>query len=117
MSMRMVTKLNLAYNPRHPSIPEESFVKLEWTDDFYQGGAAEKILQDAPKRRGHYVTTHCFIGPNHAGCKKTQRCSVTGVLDLDKQNTVEASIFELVFVAMPSNSSKACETSEFWSTG
>jgi len=70
---------------------------------------AQDLHGNAPKPRGRYVTTHCFVDANHAGDKKTRK-SVTGILIFvnsapitfysKKQNTVEASTFGAEFVAM-----------------
>ena len=105
--LRQFPKRKICMDPRYPDIPEESFTKHDWYD-FYRD-AKEKIPPDAPKPRGRYVTTHCFVDANHAGCKKTRK-SVTGVLIFinkapvifysKKQNTVEVSTFGAEFVAM-----------------
>ena len=105
--LKRVPKRKLCLDPRYPNIAEDSFAEYDW-EDFYRG-AKEKIPHDAPKPRGRYVTTHCFVDANHAGCKKTRK-SVTGVIIFvnsapvivysKKQNTVEASTFGAEFVAL-----------------
>lgn len=100
-------KKTLAFDPQHPNIDETRFVKYDW-HDFYRG-AQEAIPGDAPKPRGNYVSTHCFVDADHAGNRVTRR-SQTGILLFlnrapiiwysKRQNTVETSTFGSEFVAM-----------------
>jgi hypothetical protein len=100
-------KKTLAFDPQHPDIDENRFVKCDW-HDFYRG-AKEPIPGDAPEPRGNVVSTHCFVDADHAGNLVTRR-SQTGILLFvnrapiiwysKRQNTVETSTFGSEFVAM-----------------
>jgi hypothetical protein len=100
-------KRTLAFDPHHPDIDENRFVKHDW-HDFYRG-AKEPIPGDAPEPRGNVVSTHCFVDADHAGNLVTRR-SQTGILLFvnrapiiwysKRQNTVETSTFGSEFVAM-----------------
>ena len=73
------------------------------------GSAAETILHNVPEMRGKSVTTSCFFGADHAGCRVMQR-SYTGVIIYinraptiwcsKQQNTVKTSTFGSEFVVM-----------------
>jgi hypothetical protein len=100
-------KKTLAFDPHHPDIDENRFVKCDW-HDFYRG-AKEPIPGDAPEPRGNIVSTHCFVDADHAGNLITRR-SQTGILLFlnrapiiwysKRQNTVETSTFGSEFVAL-----------------
>lgn len=70
--LKQVPKRKICLDPCYPNIPEESFVKHDWYD-FYRD-AKETIPSDAPKPRGQYVTTHCFVNANHADEEIGHRC-------------------------------------------
>ena len=70
-------KRTLAFDPHHPDINEERFIKCD-SHDFYRG-AKESTPGDAPEARGNVVSTHCFVNADHAGNRVTRR-SQTGIL-------------------------------------
>ena len=105
--MKSKPKWTLAFDPQHPDISKDRFVKYDW-QDFYRD-AKEAIPGDAPPPRGKVVSTHCFVDADHAGNRVTRR-SQTGILIFvnkapiiwysKRQNTVETSTFGSEFVAM-----------------
>ena len=105
--MKAKPKWTLAFDPHHPDINENCFVKCNW-HDFYQG-AKEPIPGDAPELHGNVVSTHCFVDVDHVGNLVTC-CSRTGILIFVNrapiiwyskcQNTVKTSTFGSKFVAM-----------------
>ena len=100
-------KKTIAFDPRHPVISEERFVKHDWYD-FYRD-AVEPVPGDLPKPRGNIVSTHCFVDADHAANRATRR-SQTGMLIFvnrapiiwysKRQNTVETSTFGSELIAL-----------------
>ena len=100
-------KRNLFFDPQHPKVDERAFKEYDWYD-FYRD-AKERLPSDMPPLRGRLVSTHCFVGSDHAGDKVTRR-SQTGILIFlncapiiwysKRQNTVETSTFGGKFIAM-----------------
>jgi hypothetical protein len=70
-------KKTLAFDPIHPDIDENRFVKCDW-HDFYRG-AKEPIPGDAPEPRGNFVSTHCSVDADHVGNLVTHH-SQSGIL-------------------------------------
>jgi hypothetical protein len=106
--LKLKPKKTLAFDPHHPNIDENHFVKCDW-HDFYQG-AKESIPGDAPEPRGNVVSTHCFVDADHASNLITGRLQ-SGILLFvinrapiiwysKCQNTVETSTFGSEFVAL-----------------
>ena len=105
--LKKVPKRKLYFDPRKPMISEDIFQKFYW-EDFYPD-ACEPIPLDISKPRGEYISTHCFVGANHAR-DKTNRRSMTGILIFcnrspiiwhsKRKNGVETSTFGSEFTAM-----------------
>ena len=101
------SKRKLGFDPGHPKIDINQFHNFDW-QDFYKG-LKGSIPLNMPKPRGNSVSTHCFLGSNHAGNKVTCR-SQTGILIFvnkspivafsKRQNTVETSTFGSDFTAL-----------------
>ena len=100
-------KRKLILDLAHPSINENRFQKCDWKE-FYRD-AEEAIPGNMTVARGNFMSTHCFVGANHAGDTETRQ-SQTGILLFcnsapitwfsKRQNSVEASMFGSDFTAM-----------------
>ena len=105
--LKLFPKRTLAFDPRHPNIAENRFVKHDWSE-FYRG-AAEEMPPRMPAPKGKEVTIHCFVDASHADNRRNRR-SQTGILIFlnrspiiwysKRQSTVETSTFGSEMVAM-----------------
>ena len=57
-------KWKLFFDLQHPELDKRSFTTYDWYD-FYRN-AKEPVLWDMPAPRGQVVSTHCFVGLDHA---------------------------------------------------